>query len=151
MYADALMIVIDVSDPEFREQLEVTERLLEELGASGKPTVYVLNKCDLGISSAFSMGTPAEHTHTVAISAKTGQGVDRLLATLEDVIHAGKRRVVFHIPNSRGGALNTLYQSATVEDVEYGADEMLVTAVVDAKVHGMLKHFDPDWKEPTQD
>jgi len=151
VYADALMIVIDVSDPEFREQLEVTERLLEELGASGKPTVYVLNKCDLGISSAFSMGAPAEHTYTVAISAKTGQGVDRLLATLEDVIHAGKRRVVFHIPNSQGGALNTLYQNATVENVEYGAAEMLVTAVVDAKVHGMLKRFDPDWKEPTED
>ena len=151
VYADALMIVIDISDPEFREQLEVTERLLEELGAAGKPTVYVLNKCDCGAAAALPMGMPAEHTHTVAISAKTGQGVDRLLATLEDVIHAGKRRVVFHIPNSQGGALNTLYQNATVENVEYGAAEMLVTAVVDAKVHGMLKRFDPDWKEPTED
>ena len=151
VYADALMIVIDISDPEFREQLAVTEQLLEELGAAGKPTVYVLNKCDRGAADAFSMGVPAEHTYTVAISAKTGQGVDRLLTVLEEVIHQGKKRVVFHIPNGQGGALNTLYQNATVEDVEYGATEMLVTAVVDAKVHGMLKRYDPDWQEPSED
>ena len=151
VYADALMIVIDISDPEFREQLAVTEQLLEELGAAGKPTVYVLNKCDRGAADAFSMGVPAEHTYTVAISAKTGQGVDRLLEVLEEVIHQGKKRVVFHIPNGQGGALNTLYQNATVEDVEYGPTEMLVTAVVDAKIHGMLKRYDPDWQEPSED
>jgi hypothetical protein len=59
--------------------------------------------------------------------------------------------VAFHIPNAQAGALNTLYGNATVEDVVYGAEEMVVTAVVDAKVHGMLKRFDPDWKDPSED
>lgn len=146
-YADVLMIVIDVSDPEYRAQLDVTEKLLEELGASGKPTLYVFNKCDLGASSMPSIGVPAEHSWTVAVSARTGQGIEHLTDVLQEVLHAGKRRVVFSIPNSEAGALNTLYQNATVEDVDYGADGITVTAVVDRKVHGMLKRFDPNWME----
>ncbi len=151
VYADILMIVIDASDAEYRAQLEVTERLLDELGASGKPTLYVLNKCDLGAVALPSIGVPAERSCMVAVSAKTGQGIDLLTQTLQEILHDGKRTVVFHIPNNEGGALNTLYREATVEDVEYGAEAMLVTAVVDARVHGMLRRFDPEWKEPEED
>ncbi len=150
VYAVVLMIVVDVSDPEYASQMEVTERLLGELGAAGKPTLYVFNKCDLGAAGLPSIGVPAEHTHTVAVSAHTGQGIERLVELLQEILHAGKRRVVFQIPNSEGGALNTLYQNATVEDVEYGAEGMRVTAIVDAKIHGMLKRFDPDWKDPEE-
>ena len=151
VYADVLMIVLDVSDSEYRAQLEVTEKLLEELGASGKPTLYVFNKCDLGAAGLPSIGVPAEHTRTVAVSAKTGQGIDLLTETLQQMLHAGKQRVTFSIPNHEAGALNLLYQNATVEDVDYGADGITVTAVVDRKVHGMLKRFDPLWKEPEEE
>jgi GTP-binding protein HflX len=147
VYADALMIVIDVSDPEHPEQVKVTEELLEELGAAGKPTLYVFNKCDLGISDPWMPGKTAENVHTVAVSAKTGQGIELLLEEMQAILHEGKKRVTFHIPNNRAGALNTLYRYATVEDVEYGADEIVATAVVDSKAHGMLHEFDPTWHE----
>ncbi len=150
VYADILMIVIDISDPESRAQLEVTEALLKDLGAADKPTIYVFNKCDMGAAIRLPIGKQSDHTYTVSVSARTGQGIDLLVDTLQRVLHAGKRRVVFHIPNNEGGALNTLYKEATVEDVEYGAQEMLVSAVVDARVHGMLKRFDPEWKEPEE-
>ena len=136
---------------EYRAQLDVTERLLEELGASGKPTLYVFNKCDLGAAGLPSVGTSAEHACTVAVSAKTGQGIGLLTDTLQTMLHAGKRRVTFVIPNRDAGALNQLYQNATVEEVDYGADGITVTAVVDQKIHGMLKRFDPAWVEPEQD
>ena len=67
------------------------------------------------------------------------------------LILEGKRRVTFRIPNAQAGALNTLYKNATVEDVEYGAEFVSVTATVDRKVHGMLRAFDPDWQEPTEE
>ncbi len=152
VYADALMIVIDISDPEFRAQMEVTEALLEELGAAGKPTLYVLNKCDKGAAEGLGLiGSPTERHRVVAVSAQTGQGIELLVEKLQEILHEGKRRVVFRIPNSEAGALNTLYQNATVEAVEYGADAIEVTAVVDRKVHGMLRRFDPAWVEPTED
>ena len=55
--------------------------------------------------------------------------------------------MVFHIPNAEAGALNQLYQFAVVEDVDYGAAEICVTATVDAKTHGMLRKYDPEWVE----
>ncbi len=152
VYADVLMIVVDASDPEYREQLETTEQLLQELGAAEKPTLYVFNKCDRGAVAAFrQLGSYAENHRTVSISAQTGQGVDQMLNVLQELLHEGKRRVVFHIPNAEAGALNQLYRFAAVEDVEYGAEEMLVTAVVDQKTHGMLRRFDPAWEDPNEE
>ena len=146
VYADVLLIVVDASDPEYEEQLKTTEALLAELGAADKPTLYVFNKCDKGAPVAFrSLGTYVEHHRTVTISAATGQGLDLLLAAIQELLHAGKKRVEFHIPNAEGGALSQLYQFAVVEDVEYGAEEMVVIATVDSKTHGMLRRFDPKW------
>ena len=148
VYADVLLIVVDASDTEYREQLETTEQLLSELGAADKPTLYVFNKCDRGVASAFrSLGTYAENHRTVTVSAVTGQGISALLENVQELLHEGKRRVVFHIPNAEAGALNQLYQFAVVEDVDYGAAEICVTATVDAKTHGMLRKYDPEWVE----
>ena len=151
VYADVLMIVVDASDPEYRSELETTEQLLVDLGASGKPALYVFNKCDLGADESFrAIGTHTEHRKTVSISAKTGQGIGLLLSALQEMLHEEKKRVVFQIPNSEGGILNRLYTSAVVENVEYGTEFMTVTAVVDAKTHGMFRQYDPAWREPDE-
>ena len=152
VYADVLMIVIDASDPEYAEQLATTEELLAELGASEKPTLYVFNKCDRGAARAFrSIGTYAENHRSVTISAQTGQGIDQMLEILQSLLNEGKKTVVFHIPNSEGGALNLLYKSAVVENVEYGPEKMLVTATVDVKTHGMLRRYDPQWVDRNEE
>lgn len=144
--ADVLVVVVDASDPEYRAQLETTESLLEELGASGKPTLYVFNKCDKGAAESFrSIGTFAENRRTVCISAATGQGIDLMLGELQALIHDGKKRVTFVIPNADAGILSRLYASAVVEHVEYGAESITVTTVVDAKTHGMYRRYDPAW------
>lgn len=145
VYADILMIVIDAHDDEARAQLEVTESLLAELGAAGKPTIYVYNKCDLGISPelpSYIANNEDPNRVICAISAKSGEGIDTLLEKVEEIIHQGKSRVTFVIPNSEQGALNILYKNATVESVDYGYEGVTVVATVDAKVRGMLKKYD---------
>ena len=145
VYADILMIVIDAHDDEARAQLEVTETLLAELGAAGKPTIYVYNKCDLGVSAELPsyVANNEDPNHIVcAISAKSGQGIDTLLEKVEEIIHQGKSKVTFVIPNSEQGALNILYKNATVESVDYGYEGVTVVATVDQKVRGMLKKYD---------
>ena len=152
VYADVLLIVVDASDPEYRAQLETTETLLEELGASDKPVLYVFNKCDLGADASFrSVGTYARNRRTVSISAATGQGIPMLLDALQELLREGKRRVTFRIPNAEAGALNQLYRNATVEAVDYGADCITVTATVDERTHGLLRRFDPARKEPADE
>ncbi len=147
-YADALMIVIDASDRDSEEQLAVTRSLLEELGAGGKPTIFVFNKCDRGVYELARIGQSADE-HIVYISALTGQGVELLVAKLEELVGASKRPVVFRIPNSEAGVLNTLYKNATVQSVEYGAEQIVATAMADAKTIGMLRKYTdiPEEKE----
>ncbi len=147
-YADILMIVIDASDPESPAQTEVTLDLLEELGAGGKEMLFVYNKCDKGIYEFGRVGQPARE-NVVYMSALTGQGTELLVAKLEELLLAAKRSVVFTIPNSEAGALNTLYKNATVQDVEYGAEAIKVTALADAKTIGMLRKYTdiPEEKE----
>ena len=149
--ADILLIVIDASDGAFKEQIEVTEKLLEELGASGKPTLYVFNKCDRGFAELARAGQTASDD-VVYISALTGQGVDALVARLEALVTDGKRRITYFIPNSDAGALNTLYRVANVENVEYGADGITAVALADARARGLMKKYaTDDVEDPRED
>ena len=139
--ADLLLIMVDASDAQAASQIEVTEALLQDLGAGDKPVLYVFNKCDLGVAIP---GAVHGRENVIYISAATGQGVERLLTRIEEMLHEGSRRVTFRIPNDKQGALSVLYRNATVEDIQYGADAAIVTAMVDARVYGQLRVYDID-------
>lgn len=151
VYSDIVMILCDASDEECMSQLECTERTLEELGAGGKPKIYVFNKCDKGIFDAPTLNKNPDRAHVVYISARTGQGCEELAKIIQTVIHEGKKRVIFKIPNSEMGAMNILYNNAVVEETEYGDDFVTVTATVDAKTHGMLKKYDENYPADNQE
>ena len=163
-YADIVLLLLDASDPECAGQLEVTEQLLQDLGAGGKPTLYVFNKCDrescdtvslMGVVAkkglSFDRDTAQSRPDTtraaVYISALTGQGLDQLALTLQDMVRLGKRRVTFVIPNAEQGALSRLYsEQAAVESVDYGYEAVTVVATVDDRVYGMMRKYDPNAK-----
>ena len=67
-----------------------------------------------------------------------------MISRLEELVQAGKKRLVFTIPNAEQGALNILYKNAAVEDAQYGPEAVTVTATVDAKVRGMLGKYLPE-------
>ena len=148
-YADILMIVIDASDSEAESQIKVTQYLLAELGASGKDTIFVFNKCDRGVFEFARVGRSAAFENVVYISAATGQGIELLVGKIEELIMNSKRPVTFTIPNSEAGALNILYKNATVQSVEYGAESIVAVAMADAKTIGMLRKYTdiPEEKE----
>ena len=150
-HADILLILADASDDRFREQMAVTEQLLVELGAADKPTLYVLNKCDRGISEPLRLGHEGE-ANVAYISALTGQGLEGMIAKLEAMVTEGKRRVTYLIPNREAGELNTLYRLATVESVDYGAEGMTVVALCDARARGAMRRFAiDDVEEPAEE
>ena len=78
---------------------------------------------------------------TVYISARTGDGIDRLLSALERLLREGKRRVVLHLPYSESSVLNALSGVAKVEDVSYEAEYIAVTATLDGKTAGRYQKF----------
>ncbi len=135
-YADLLLHVIDVSNPEWQQQAQVVENLILELGAGELPRIDVFNKCD-----CLPAGEIMPHGRDIcAISARTGEGVDELLEMIGERLDAGSRRVTLHIPYDKGGVLDQLYREAKVEDVAYG-ETIDVTAVCTPKVLGRLEAF----------
>lgn len=132
-YADAIMIVTDASDPEAEAQLEVTEKLIFDLEASGKPTLYVMNKCDLCTEVPFVLTPAGSHGETVAISALDGRNVEALVEALERIALGGKMMSIFMLRPSDQKTLAFLYRNASVENVEYNDDHTVVTAIVDEK------------------
>ena len=141
VYADLLVIICDASDAEYRSQLEVTQNTLAELGATGKPTIFVFNKCDRGISEISDFGSEIRE-NACYISALTGQGLEIFVDKLEKAVLNGKTLETFVIPNSEAGALNTLYRLASsVESVEYGDEYITAVATVDARAKGNLAGY----------
>ena len=140
-YADLLLHVVDASNPEWQEQAQVVERLITELGAWETPRLDVFNKCDMLEGDILPHGED-----TVAISARTGAGVDRLLDKLKERLDKGTLRVKLAIPYDQGGVVDMLYREAKVEKVEYG-ETIEVDAICPPKVLGRVRDYVTEgWK-----
>ena len=134
-FADLLLHVIDASNPEWREQAEVVEKLIAELGAEQTPRIDVFNKCDKCPAEILPHGADI-----VSISAKTGQGLDELLEKIGGHLDTGACRVELSIPYDKGGLVDLLHREAKVEQVDYG-ETIQVTAVCTPVQLGRLKDY----------
>ena len=143
-YADMLLHVIDISNPEWQEQAAIVDDLIRELGAEQTPCLRVYNKSDLFWGDIRPHGED-----TVNISAKTGEGLDELLRAIDKLLDKGTRRVTLHIPYDKAGLLDVLYKDAKVESVEYG-ETIDVQAVCNPRAIGMVKPYIEGWVEPKE-
>jgi len=133
---DALLLVIDAGDPNADTQREVTEKLLSDLGAGDKPILYVCNKCD-----TLPFTPPSRDDKTVYVSAKTGEGIDALVAAIERLTEESKRITLFSFPMSESRLLNTLYQEGNVLDVSYEEDSVKARVLADRILRGRLSDY----------
>ena len=136
-YADILIHVIDSSSPEREAQVDVVRRLIAELGAEGTPCVDAYNKADLCPDPA---GIP-RGGNAVALSAKTGEGTDRLLEKITELLSRGKKRVTLLLPYAAGGTLDLLHREAEVHAVEYSGAGILVDVTVKPELWGQVREF----------
>ena len=136
-YADVLMIVSDITDPEVREHIEVTEGIISELSAEAKPRIYVYNKADKQDETYYTV----PQDNTVVISAKEGRGIDTLLETIEKVIHDGKTEYELLIPYNEQSKVSLLYDNYTVISVDYVDDGISVKAILGADERGMFAKY----------
>ena len=135
-YADLLLHVIDVSNPEWQHQAQVVDSLITELGADHLPRLEVFNKCD-----CLPAGEILPHGEDIVrVSARTGEGMERLLESIDRKLDKGTRRVTLHIPYSKSGLLDMLYREAKVESVTY-SETTDVVAVCTPRVLGLVEEF----------
>lgn len=137
VYADVLLIVSDITDPEVTEHIEVTKGVLEDLGALDKPIIYVYNKCDKLLEQIDTL----DSDHTVVVSGATGKGIDRLLALIEETIHSFKKKYTLLVPYSNQSVISMLYDKYTVNSVDYLDDGISVDVILDERGRGLYSQY----------
>jgi GTP-binding protein HflX len=136
-YAKLLVHVIDASNPNWAQQVEIVDELILELGAENTPRIEVFNKFDAVSPDAIM----PKGDNIVRISAKTGEGVDELIKKIGQLLDEGKRRGVIRLPYDRAGLLELLHSDAAVERVEYCDSYIEVAAVMAPEVYGKVKPY----------
>ncbi len=134
-YADLLLHVIDASDPEREAHMAVVEELAAKL-APGVPIIEVYNKADLADVRDIPTGESR-----VTISAKSGMGLDRLLACMEKHLDNGTKRVTLLLPYSAAGELDRLHREGKVFSAEYENDGIRVDAALSHALQGRYRAY----------
>ena len=134
-YADILLHVIDISNPDWESQAKIVDDLIEELGAQNTPCIRVFNKCDA------YLGVLPHGENVVCISARTGEGLDRLKKAISSILNANKYHAIFRIPYHRGDLVSLLQSDAAILQLEYAEDGTVIEAIVKPEMWGRVKEF----------
>ena len=144
-YADVLLHVIDISNPDWEEQARVVDTLINQLGAEQTPCIRVFNKCDA------YMGILPHGEDIVCLSARSGEGVQELVQMLSELLDRGSHRVTLRIPYSDAGIMDLLNRGASVVKTEYTDTGIEAEVVVPPEVFGRIKRYIPGYTEHKED
>ena len=163
-YADILIHVVDLSDPDARTHIEVVERILTDIGAAGKKTLIVFNKADLlnempdwlafwrhippgpeklnGKQSAPQPpAAPQPSSRACVISAKTGYGLEGLKRELEYLTQEEYIRLDVLIPYTEGRVCSYLHENASVLNEEFTESGVSMKLLLGKGHAGWLRRF----------
>jgi len=127
--SDVIVHVVDASHPDPGAQLATVRDVIGELGARDIPEIVVFNKSDLADDDQRLLIRGLEPTG-VFVSARTGEGIDELLARIAEVLPAPEIEVTLLVPYDRGEVISRLHVQGRVISTDYREDGTLVKALV---------------------
>jgi GTPase len=141
--ARAMLIlhVADASSPDLVHQIEAVRTVLHEIGASGIPEVVALNKVDRVSEHGRARALARVDGRAVAISARTGEGLDALMEAIEAVLPRFPIEVVLLVPYGREDVTALLHRDAEVLSEAAGEDGTLVRARVGEREFSTVQPF----------
>lgn len=135
-YADIIIHVVDVSNPRMDEQMYVVYDTLRQMGAEGKPVITLFNKQDRLEKEESHKDFQADYS--IATSAKTGQGLDKLKAALLEIIRRDQIYVERLYPFADAGKIQMIRSKGQLLSEEYLPDGIQIKAYVPQDVYGKL-------------
>ena len=123
-YADVLLHVIDLSNPEWEAQAEVVDRLIDQLGAAQTPCIRVFNKCDA------YLGILPHGENIVCISARSGEGAAELTECVRAILGRADHHVTLLLPYAQGALLETLHRDCAVLHTDYRDDGIALEVII---------------------
>jgi GTPase len=138
--ADLLLHVVDGSSPEAERQIAAVREVLDEIGAGERPEFVVVNKLDLAPPDAVD-DLLTDHPGSVAVSAATGQEIDKLRDALAEQLRALDHIVELAIPYERGDVIAALHREGEVLVEVHGDAETRVRARMPEQGLGRFREF----------
>lgn len=141
--ADFLVHVVDISNPEYREQQQTTLDVLKELGAREKRMVTVYNKIDLceDVPSGQRDGSKGS---SLAISSVTGEGLPLLVELLQAQLEDRLVTMKLLVPFDRYELVSLLHQQGKVSDEKPEEDGIRLVAQVPVRLKASFEPFSTD-------
>lgn len=139
--ADLLVHVVDASHPQVDEQVDAVFKVLHELGAADKPCIEALNKTDLPAGAARAQGLARRFQRAVAISARSGEGLDGLRAEIADQLQARSEDVTLDLPLGEGRIPALIRQVGCLQSEEFTDTRHRIRARIPARIRALVKPY----------
>lgn len=135
--ADLILNVCDASSDECNEHLTVTANLLQELECDSTPVISVMNKCDL-VPNLYDLAVIGK---SVMISALHGEGIEKLLKTIEETLPQSHTRKKLLIPFDKGSIIANIRKDGVIHSEEYSDKGTLIDATVNINYLEEIKEY----------
>lgn len=117
--ADLVLHVIDASSPEFEGQIEAVCEVLDQIGAQSIPTIAAFNKCDL-LDAETLAGLKRRYPSAQFVSARTGEGIERLVGAIAQAASAADTKLDVLIPYQRGDLVSLAHERCHIISESHG-------------------------------
>lgn len=138
--ADLVVHVVDGSHPDPEGQLAAVREVFAEIGASEVPELVVINKADIADPLVVARIQRAE-PHSVAVSAKTGEGIDKAIIAVENDLPKPGVEFTALVPYERGDLVNRIHQHGEIDHLEHTAEGTVVKGRANADLAGELAAY----------
>jgi len=140
--ADLLMHVADASNPRVIDQIISVYEVLKEIGIEEKDAILVLNKIDAALEMPHYNSLLERYSNAVAVSAKTGEGFDKLHKVVGDALSRSFQDVDVEMSVSNGRLLAYLAAKGEIKSTQYREDAILVHCRIPQKYLGRIDYDD---------
>jgi GTP-binding protein HflX len=130
VHADLLLHVLDVGHPHAEQQFQSVHKVLEEIGAKGKPEILLLNKVDTEEGEENYPFWRTLHPDAIPVSAKTGRGLDRLTEAVYNFVRGQQLEVVLEADVANGKLLSYLESHSRIQDRAFTDGRVTLRAVM---------------------
>src|ERR1700730_8557034 len=139
--AELLIHIVDLSHPRVDEQMEAVDAVIKEIDAFGKQTLIVFNKMDTVENPELTESYVKRFPGSVAISARTGEGVGDLVGVLQDALSAWRLRSHFRIPVSEPALIAEIHRVGHVLELNYDGGDAVIVAHVPPNLEAKLAKY----------
>jgi GTP-binding protein HflX len=137
--SDLLLHVVDVSNPKFREQMEVVKDTLKEIKAGEKTVVNVFNKVDRLHDDETISQLKSEYRDGIFISAEKGLNINSLVEKIKSELNKNNIERTIKLKADDHKKVSMIYKMAEVSKVKYLKSGIKVTFKTNEKNYSKLK------------